>query len=398
MIKALKIRLCPTHKQAQVLNQHFGACRFVYNQALNFKKTEYELYKRKYSKFDMVNWSTQFRNNSGFPWLQDIKCEVIQNQIDTLDFAFKRFYKGAGYPKFKKKSNNQSFVSKQNFKILENTNKIFFFKNRIKFKCSLKYSTLLRTSTIKRVTYSKDTCNNYWASVQIEFMPEFENRTLITPEIGIDLGLKEFLVTSKGEHIENPRFFRKSKNKLAKLQKRHSRKKKNSKNREKARLKVAKCHKKITNQRKHFFHNLTNKLLNENQVISLESLQVKNMVKNHNLALSIQDAAWSTFVGILEYKAIWRGAEIRRIDTFLPSSKTCSCCGTIKEDLTLANRVYECNNCGLVIDRDENAAINILEFSKDIKNLKNRDESTRINATGRKLNRVRKNVEENINL
>lgn len=396
MLKALKIRLYPTHKQTQLLNQHFGSCRFVYNKALDYKKTEYERDKTKHSKFDMINWVTNFRKSPDFPWLQDIKCEVVQNQIDGLDAAFKGFFKGGGYPRFKKKSSRQSFTSKQTFKILENTNKLVFYKQKIKFKTSAEYAKLLRTADIRYITYSKDTCNGYFASVFIKTLDVIEDRTNITAEVGIDLGLKEFLVTSTGEHVANPRFFRKSKNKLAKLQKKHSRKKKGSKLREKSRLKVARCYQKISNQRKHFFHTLTNKLLDENQVISLETLKVKNMIKNHKLALSIADASWSTFVSMLEYKAGWRGVEVRRINTFLPSSKTCSCCGNIK-DLTLADRTYECESCGLVIDRDENAAINILKFSKDKNNLKqNRDQLARINATGRKLIRARLNVEETV--
>jgi len=396
MLEALKIRLYPSYKQAQMLNQHFGSCRFVYNKALDFKKTQWETSKIKHSKFDMIKWVTDFRKNPDFPWLQEVKCEVIQNQIDNLDSAFQGFFKGGGYPRFKKKSNVQSFTSKQTFKILENVNKIVFYGQKIKFRTSLEYVKLLRTSKIKRITYSKDAAGTYFASVIVEVPELNEDRSNITNEIGIDLGLKEFLVTSDGERIGNPRFFRKSKTKLAKLQRRHSRKMKGSKAREKSRLKVAKCHKKIVNQRKHFFHQLTNKLIDENQVISLETLKVKNMIKNHSLAMSIQDASWSTFVTMLEYKAKWRGAEIRRINTFTPSSKTCSCCGNVKE-LTLADRTYECFNCGLVIDRDENAAINILEFSRNPNNLKNnRDQLARINATGRKLTRVRLNVEETV--
>ena len=211
----------------------------------------------------------------------------------------------------------------------------------------------------------------------------FEDRTNITKEIGIDLGLKEFLVTSDGFKVDNPKFLRSSLDKIKKLNKLHSRKKKGSNNREKCRLKLAKMHKKIANQRKHFIHCVSNELLNENQVLCLETLKVKNMIKNHKLALSISDVSWSAFTSTLEYKANNRGAEIRRIDAFLPSSKQCSCCGNIKTDLTLGDRTYICTNCGIILDRDHNAAINILEFSKDVKNLKlNRAQLTRINATG----------------
>jgi putative transposase len=374
MLKALKIRLYPTSKQKSILNSHFGSCRFVYNQALNFKKTQWETLKTRYSKFDMINWVTNLRKNEEFSWLQDIKCEVLQNQVDGLDNAFKGFFRGNGYPKFKKKSSKQSFTTKQTFKILSNTNRLVFFGEKIKY-----------------ITYSKNSCNQYWASVLVEYIPKIEERSGINDEIGIDLGLNHFLVTSKKQFTENPRFFRKSKIKLAKQQKSFSRKKKDSKNREKARIKVAKIHQKITNQRNHFFHDLSNQLINENQVISLETLRVKNMLKNEKLAMSISDASWSKFVNMLQYKAIKNGVEIRRIDTFCPSTKTCSSCGNVQE-MSLKQRTYECGNCGLVIDRDINAAINILAFSKN----QNRDELTRINATGRKPIRARLNVEENV--
>jgi putative transposase len=230
---------------------------------------------------------TSFRKS--IDWMSEIKCEVIQNQMDNLDKAYKSFFRGSGYPKFKKKSNNQSFLSKQNFKILENSNKIVFYGNKIKFKCSEENSNEIRISKIKTVTYSKDCCGMYYASILIEFNPVVLEKT--TKSIGVDLGLKSFLVSSDNLIIENPKFLKRSQIKLIREQKRLSRKTKGSNNRNKQRIKLAKVHNKISNQRNHFLHQISNKLINENQVIYMENLNVKGMLSNHNLSKSISDSS-----------------------------------------------------------------------------------------------------------
>jgi len=380
VLKAIKVRLYPNKEQQGLLNNHFGACRFIYNAALNYKKTMYSDYKIKLSKFDIQKELPNVKDDLHFQWLNSVKAECLQNTIDSLDSAFKVFYRGNGYPKFKSKRSKQSFLSKQNFKILENSNKLVFLKNKIKFKCSESNTHELRLSKIKRITYSKDNLNHYYASILIESkkdltLPKLNN------EVGIDLGLKYFLITSDGEFIDNPKFFRKSEKQLAKQQRFLSRKVKGSSNRNKQRIKVAKIHKKISNQRNYFLHEVSNKIIDENQVIHLETLAVKNMIKNHKLAKSIADASWSTFVTMLKYKSQWYGRELHQINRFSPSSKTCSNCSWINVDLTLADRIFECEDCGHVQDRDLNAAINIKNFSNQILD-KNREELSRINASG----------------
>lgn len=365
MLKTIKIRLYPTVKQQNVLDKHFGSSRYVFNQALAHKKKSWEESKTKLSKFDMIKWVTQLRQDPNHEWLKNIKCEVVQNQVDRLDSAFKGFFKGGGYPKFKsKKSFKQTFLSKQNFRILDE-DRIVFMKNKIKFRCSKQDSKDLRTNKIKTITYLKDNTNQYYASIVLELDKDLKLHK-IEKEVGCDLGLKTFITTSDGVEFDNPRFFKESQKKLAKEQRKLSKKKKGSKNKEKQRIKVAKVHKKISNQRMHFLHQVSNKLINENQVICLETLNVKGMQKNKNLSKSIADASWSTLVNMLIYKAGWTCREIVKIGRFEPSSKTCNNCGWVWNTMNLGHRTFKCQSCGFESDRDLNAAKNILKIGKKI--------------------------------
>lgn len=362
MLKAIKIRLYPTFKQKELLNSHFNGCRFIYNSALNYKMILYKDYGIKKSKFDIIKELPEVKEE--FSWLKTIKAEVLQNVIDVLDKAFQNFFRGNGYPKFKNKRVKQSFTSNQNFKVLENTSKIVFLKNKIKFKCSGIDIKLLRTSKIKRITYTKNSTGQYFASILIE--TEIQNPyNNTTNEVGVDLGIKSFLTTSEGEKIDNPKFLRKTENKLKKAQKNLSRKKKGSKNSNKCRIRLAKIHNKIQNQREHFLHKVSNKLISENQTIFVETLKVKNMLKNHKLAKSISDVSWGRFITILEYKSGWYGRNLIKIGTFEPSSKTCNNCGHKKEELSLSERIFNCEKCGHKEDRDVNAAKNIKQIGRN---------------------------------
>ena len=209
MLKAIKVRLYPTKEQRLILNQHFGACRFIYNAALNYKKVMYSDYKIKLSKFELFNELVEVKACSEFNWLNNTKAEVLQNSIAAMDSAFKGFYRGQGYPKFKSKKSKQSFLQTQSCTLTKNCNKLNFYGNKIKFRSSESNTHELRTSKIKRITYSKDNLNHYYASILID-----SNKDLTLPklnnEVGIDLGLKYFLITSDGEFIDNPKFFRKS--------------------------------------------------------------------------------------------------------------------------------------------------------------------------------------------
>lgn len=226
----------------------------------------------------------------------------------------------------------------------------------VSLRCSKKWTTL--PGKIINVTVKQKPSGKYFASVLCEADVQIYNS--VTTKVGIDLGLKEFAIASSGEHIPSPKFFRKSEQKLVKLQKALSRTKKGSKNRVKARIKVARQHEHIANQRKDFLHKYSSKVVNDNQVIVLEGLRVKNMIKNRRLAKSIQDSGWGMLRGLVKYKARWYGRTYVEIDTFFPSSKLCSVCGTKNRMLTLDIRSWQCSTCQTVHDRDENASQNIL--------------------------------------
>ncbi len=361
--KAIKIRLYPNKSQEILLNKHFNSCRFLYNLMLDCKKYAYSSHGKTISKIELVNEIPLLRKE--FDWLSEIKAECLQNVGDQIDNAYKNFFRTRkGFPKFKKKTNHQSFTQKQSCKILDNVNKLVFYSQRIKFKCSERDSKQIRENKIKRITYSKNPSGQYHASILIELN---ENLTLpiSNSEIGIDLGLKDFAIDSTGIKYPNPKFLRKSECKLKQKQRRLSRKQKGSKNRNKQRIKVAKIHQKITNQRSYFLHNLSKKLIDKNQVIVFETLKVKNMIKNHKLAKSISDASWSSFVSIIEYKSKWYGRSVIKINTFYPSSKTCFECEWKNENLSLSDREFICESCGNVEDRDVNAAKNILRKGRE---------------------------------
>ena len=385
MLKAIKVRLYPTYKQKSLLNQHFGAIRFLFNLGLEYKIMMYKDYGLSVSKFDLFKQISDLKKES--TWLNNCKSECLQSAFDNLDSAYSSFFKGAGFPEYKNKKSKQSFVQKQNINIKDN--RIKFLKTLINFKCSDRYLKILNSdkTILKRITYSRDKLNQYWTSILIE-----TNHTIIKPKsnnkIGIDLGIKHFLVTSNGEFVDNPKYLKVSERKLRRLHKSHSRKKKGSGNREKSRLRIVKQYQKITNQRKDFLHKLSTKLISENQAIYLESLNIQGMIRNHKLAKSIQDVSWGEFVRMLSYKAEWNNREFHQIGRFQPSSKTCSSCGWYNKELTLRDRVFNCQGCGHSEDRDLNASKNILKFS--------RDELTRINASGELDNSHSSKEEKNV--
>ena len=273
-----------------------------------------------------------------------------------MDTAFKGFFKGGGFPKFKSKhKGRQSFPVPQNV-ILEGSLLIIpKFKEGIKLVLHREPKGTVRSATISVTPTGK-----YFASVLVDTNNTAPQKVSIKENttIGVDLGIKTFLVTSDGVQIENPKNLRKAQSKLKYVQRKYS---KNKGKRTKQYL--ALLHEKITNKRKDFLHKTSIKLIRENQTIALETLNVKDMVKNHHLAQAISDASWSTFVTMLEYKAEWYGKNILRIGRFAPSSKTCSCCGYINKELTLSDRKWTCSACHTHHDRDINAAINIKSFA-----------------------------------
>jgi putative transposase len=273
-----------------------------------------------------------------------------------MDIAFKKFFKGAGFPKFKSKHRGkQSFSIPQNV-IVENDLLIIpKFKEGIKIVLHRPIKGTIKSATISRTPTGK-----YFVSILVDTNTTMPVKAKIKEDttVGIDLGIKDFAITSEGEIFENPKHLRKAQSKLKYVQRKYS---KHKGKRTKQRL--ALLHEKVVNKRKDFLHKVSTKLIRENQTIALEKLAVSNMVKNHNLAQAINDVSWSTFVTMLEYKADWYGKNILKIGRFAPSSKTCSCCGYINKELTLKDRSWACPKCNSVLDRDVNAACNIKSFA-----------------------------------
>jgi len=362
MYKNINIRLYPTEKQKKVLEKHFNGYRWCYNLCMEYKIHLWKYHKKNISGYDMQTELFDLIKDVSF--LKGCKVECIRQSALDVDKTFKNFYKGSGYPKFKNKKSKPSFVSNQSIDIRKN--KLLFFRNLIKFKTSDKYLEKLLNTKIKRCSFSKDKTGKYWASCLIEDNEVKNIPILNNNKIGIDLGLTHFLITSDGEFVDNNKFSIRNQYKLRRFQRRFCKTEKGSKNREKLRNKISKLHQKINNQKKHFFHQVSNKLIRDNQSISCETLKINNMLKNSKLSRSISDASWSTFVNIIEYKSLWYNREFYKVPTFYASSKTCNICGHKKEDLKLYERIYNCDRCGYSIQRDIGAAINIRDYRDKI--------------------------------
>ena len=354
MFKAFKYRIYPSEPQKELIAKHIGSSRFVYNLALETKNAAYLGSKHNFSPFDLIKQLPELKKEC--EWLKEVNSQSLQQSIQNMDIAFKKFFKGAGFPKFKSKhKGKQSFSIPQNV-IVENEKLIIpKFKEGINIILHREIK-----GTIKSATISVTPTGKYFVSILVDTNTETPIKAPITESttIGIDLGIKDFAITSDGEVFENPKNLRKAQGKLKYVQRKYS---KNKGKRTKQRL--ALLHEKVVNKRKDFLHKVSTELIRENKTIALETLAVENMVKNHNLAQAISDVSWSTFVTMLEYKADWYGKNILRIGRFAPSSKTCSYCGTINKELTLKDREWTCKSCNSVLDRDINAAINIKSFA-----------------------------------
>jgi putative transposase len=360
MLKAYKYRLYPNNEQKIYLAKTFGCTRFVYNRMLADRIKSYE--ENKDLDIKAIKYPTPAQYKKEFLWLKEVDSLALANAQMNLDKAYKNFFrdKSVGFPKFKKKSNTSNYTTNnQNGTVyIENNHiKVPKLKSMIKLEQHREFVGIIKSCTISKVPSGK-----YYISILVD--TENIQLSKTDKKIGVDLGIKEFAITSDGKIFSNPKHLKKSEKRLAKLQKDLSRKQKGSNNRRKARIKVAKIHEKIANQRNDFLHKVSTQLINENQVIVIEDLKVSNMIKNHKLAKSIADVSWSEFRRMLEYKAEWYTREIIIAPSNYASSQLCSNCGNkSSQTKDLSCRTYICPVCGMIMDRDINASKNLLKLA-----------------------------------
>ncbi len=363
MLKAFKYRIYPTGEQSVLLAKSFGCARWFYNYALNLTSVTYKETGKGLSRNEMIKLLPSLKKE--YEWLSEAPSQVLQQAALNLSNAFLNFFEGrAKYPNFKKKQNGQSIRFPQGCKLKDDALKLP--------KIGDVYCKISRQpeGNLKSVTVSVNPSGEYFAACLYDDGKDLPEKSTEGKAIGIDVGLTHYAITSDGTKHGNPKFYRKYEKRLAKRQKQLSRKVKRSNNRNKARVKVAKVHAKITRCREDFLHKLSRKLVDENQVICVENLAVKNMVRNHSLAKSISDAGWGQFCTMLKYKSEWEGKTYIEVDRFFSSSKTCNNCLNRVDSLSLDIRNWQCPKCGENHDRDINAARNI------------RDEGLRILAVG----------------
>ena len=354
MLKSYKYKLNPSEEQIVLLNKHFGSIRFTYNFFLNERKKEYETNKNTINYYDNAKSLTELKKQEEFSWLNEINSQSLQDSLKNLETAYKNFFRfKKGFPKFKSKHSRNSFCVPQSVKLDNGKLKIPKFKEPIDLILSRSFN-----GVIKQCTISKTPTNEYFVSILVE--TEHIKIEKTGKSIGIDLGIKDFVITSEGYKYKNNRYTKTYAKKLKEHQQHLSRKTKGSNRYQKQKLKVATIHKKITNSRLDNLHKVSTELIKKYDLIVIEDLNIKGMIKNHKLSKHIADASWSKFVELLTYKAEWNDKKIVKIDRFFPSSKTCNCCGYINQNLKLDMREWTCPSCNTKLDRDLNASINIL--------------------------------------
>jgi len=352
-----KFRIYPDKETTKLLIRWFGYSRYVWNWGLE-RKTKYHKETGKFLLYlQLAKELTLLKKER--TWLKEAPSQALQQVLKQLETAFARFFeKKSRYPKFKSKKHfTQSLQIPQGFKIEDN--KLYLPKLRKK-PIKIKLHREVK-GNIKRIIVSINKINQFFVSIITDYIPKKLPKS--NKKTGIDLGLKHFLITSDGRKIPLPKWFKKSENLIKWVQRKLSRKQKGSKRHEKTRQRLAKLQLKISNQRLDFLHKLSKLLIDENQVIAVESLNIKGMIKNHRLAKYIANASWGKFLELLKYKAEWYGRTVLEVNRFAPTSKMCNKCGYIKKDLKLSDRTWTCPRCGTFHDRDINAAKNIIELA-----------------------------------
>jgi putative transposase len=355
IFKSFKFRIYPNKEQEILMTKHFGACRFVFNHYLNKRKETYLENKKSLNYYDNANDLTQFKKNDNFNWLKEINSQSLQSSLRNLDTSYGRFFrKQSKFPRFKSKYDKQSFKIPQFVSIEDDKLVIPKFKGGIKINLHREINGEILFATI-----SKSTTGNYYVSLTCEVNHKPFHKT--GSKVGIDTGIKDLAILSDGTTYEN---IKSLKNKLKKLkynQRQLSKKVKGSLSRNKQKQKLSIVHEKIINVRKDYLHKVSTEIVKNHDIISVEDLAVKNIMKNHKLAQAMSDVSLGSFYSMLEYKCEWNDKQFVKIGRFFPSSKMCSKCGWINQDLTLNIREWECSSCCEKHDRDFNASKNILK-------------------------------------
>ncbi len=359
--RAYKYRFYPTPEQAEQLARTFGCARYVYNHFLKVRTEAWYETQKRVGYNDTAKQLTALKKQPETLWLQEVSNVCLQQSLRNLDTAFKNFFQGrAKYPTFKKKHARQSVrYTTSGFSYRDGQIKLAKHKEPLTIRWSRRF-----TGTPSSVTVSKDSAERYHVSLLVE--EDVAALPFSKQETGIDLGLTHAVITSGGKKVNSHHYFKQSEKTLARAQRHLSRKQKGSANRAKAKLKVARIHARIADQRLDFAHKLTTQLIHENQVVAAESLQVKNLLKNRSLAKAISNVGWHQITTMLAYKAQWYGRSFVQIDKFYPSSKRCHACGHLADAMPLSVRQWDCPACGTRHDRDVNAAKNILKAGKAI--------------------------------
>lgn len=353
--KTYKFRIYPTAEQEVLLAKHFGCTRFVYNHFLNERKEQYQQNKKSDNYYAQAKSLTEIKKKAETEWLKEVNSQTLQFALRSLDTAFLNFFRGnAQFPKFKSRKHKNTFTIPQFGSISDGLLYIPKFKDGIKLK--LHREIVGKTG---KMSITKTPTGKYYVSIFTEQIIDELPKT--GKQVGIDLGLKDFVITSDNKKFKNNRYTKKYAKQLKKAQQHLSRKLKGSNGFEKQKLKVAKIHEKIASCRLDTLHKVSYRLVSQFDLIVVEDLNVKGMIKNHKLSKHIADASWGNFVTLIQYKCDWYGKELVKVNRFYPSSKCCSGCGWINQELKLSDREWYCKSCGINHDRDLNAAKNILK-------------------------------------
>jgi putative transposase len=353
--KTYKFRIYPNKEQEILLSKHFGCSRFVYNHFLNERKEQYQKDKKSDNYYVQAKSLTELKKTEDYNWLKEVNSQTIQFALRNLDTAYVNFFRGnAQFPIFKSRKHKNTFTIPQFGRLEENKIIIPKFKGGIKVKLDKRKVN----GKIGKMNITKTPTNKYYVSIFTEQTIEQLPKT--NKQCGIDLGLKDFVITSDEIKYKNNRYTKKYSRELKKAQQHLSRKEKGSNGFEKQKLKVAKIHEKISSCRLDTLHKVSKELVEDYDLIGIEDLNVKGMIKNHKLSKHIADASWGNFVNLLSYKCEWHGKELVKVGRFYPSSKTCNSCGWINQELKLSDRKWTCK-CGETHDRDINASKNILK-------------------------------------